>query len=132
MVSSHMSDEKVLANLSYFTEWGGRSWENLFKYALRDLGDLNGKTVLEIGPRFGKMSACFALLGAQVVGVETDAAALRQAEAEVKQWDMLANVAFFNYDGDLDHCDALSGSEFDLIFTKSVLVLLGNTFSEFL
>src|SRR5437870_2442254 len=59
-----MMKEEVLANLGYFMEWGGRSWENLCRHALQNLGDLRGKTVLEIGPRFGKMSACFALLGA--------------------------------------------------------------------
>src|SRR6266542_1001308 len=85
-------NEDVLANLSYFTEWGWRSWENLCRYAIQNLGDLHGKTVLEIGPRFGKMSACFALLGARVVGIETNAAALKQAEEEVKRWGVQANV----------------------------------------
>ncbi len=132
MASSHMSDEKALANLSYFTEWGGHSWETLCRYALRNLGDLNGKTVLEIGPRFGKMSACFALLGAQVVGIETNSAVLKHAEEEAKQWGVHSSVSFFHYDGDLEHCEALNGSDFDIIFTKSVLVLMGSTFFDFL
>src|SRR5919109_3477920 len=81
-----MKSEDVLRNLAYFTEWGGRSWEKLCHCAIQNLGDLHGKTVLEIGPRFGKMASCFALLGAEVVAVEINAAALKQAEEEVKQW----------------------------------------------
>ena len=127
-----MKKEDVLANLSYFTEWGGRSWRNLCRYAIQNLGDLQGKRVLEIGPNSGKMSACFALLGAQVVGIEINAAALKQAEEEVKRWGVDANVSFFHYDGDLDQCDALRESQFDLIFTKGVLVLLGSTLSNYL
>jgi len=111
---------------------GGRSWEYLLRYAIQNLSDLHGKTVLEVGPRFGKMSSCFALLGAQVVGIETNAASLKQAEEEVKQWDIDSSVSFFHYDGNLDHCNALNQLEFDLIFTKSVLVLLGSNLSEYL
>jgi protein-L-isoaspartate O-methyltransferase len=127
-----MNKQDVLANLSYFTEWGGRAWEELCRYGIQQLGNLHGKTVLEIGPRFGKMSACFALLGAQVVGIETNAAALKQAEQEAKRWGVHTNVSFIHYDGNLDHCDALTGSEFDIIFTKSVLVLLGSAFPAYL
>jgi len=128
-----MKKEDVLANLGYFTEWGGGgSWENLLRYAIQNLGDLHGKTVLEVGPRFGKMSSCFALLGAHVVGIDTNAAYLKQAEEEGKRWDIQSSVSFFYYDGNLDHCNTLNQLEFDLIFTKSVLVLLGNPLSEFL
>jgi hypothetical protein len=80
-----MKKEDVLANLSYFTERGGRSWRNLCRYAIQNMGDLHGKTILEIGPRFGKMSVCFVLLGARVAGVETNAMALEQAKEEVKR-----------------------------------------------
>ncbi len=121
-----MKTENVLTNLSYFVEWGGHSWEKLCRYAIQNLGDLQGKTVLEVGPRFGKMSACFALLGAEVVGVETDETALKRAEEEVKRWGVHTHVSFLHYDGDLGHCAELSQSRFDFIFTKSVLVLLGS------
>jgi 2-polyprenyl-3-methyl-5-hydroxy-6-metoxy-1,4-benzoquinol methylase len=138
-MTSNLSDQvmgnmrkEIMANLGYFTEWGGRPWENLVRYALQDVGDLHGKRVLEIGPRFGKMSICFALLGAQVVGIETDAAALKRAEQEVKQWNVQANISFFHYDGNIDHCCDLNGSVFDVLFTKSVLVTLRSNLSEFL
>lgn len=124
--------QKALANLDYFTEWGGRGWKNLCRHAIHHLGNLQGKTVLEIGPRFGKMSTLFALLGARVVGVETNANALPVAENEVKRWNVHERVSFFHYNGDLDSCPAIGKMEFDIIFTKSVLVLLGNQFAEFL
>jgi len=119
-------------NLGYFTEWGGHAWKNLCHHALLAIGDLHGKTVLEIGPRFGKMSTCFALLGAKVVAVETDAAALEQAEKEIRRWGVEPNVSFFHYDGELDHCHALNQLEFDVVFAKSVLVLLGDSLLGYL
>ena len=124
--------EEVLANLSYFMEWGGRSWEKLCRYALHNLGDLQGKTILEVGPRFGKMAVCFALLGARVVGIETSARAVKRAEEEAKRWGVQAQVSVVLYDGDPDHCEALNDSVFDLIFTKSVLVLLGGSLADYL
>jgi len=123
----------VLGNLAYFTEWGGRPWQTLCRHALERLGDLDGKTVLEVGPRFGRMSACFALLGARVVGVDTDADALEQARGEVRKWGVESKVTFAHYDGDLDRCSATDGSShFDIVFTKSVLVKMGDSLPAFL
>lgn len=122
--------ENVLDNLSYFMEWGGSPWENLCRHALKYLGDLRGKSILEVGPRFGKMSAMFALLGANVVGIETSAEALKIAKTEVKRWGVEENVFFAHYNGDLESCDALKEKQFDVIFSKSVLVVSGTTFSE--
>lgn len=124
--------EKILANLDYFTEWGGSGWKNLCRHTILHLGNLQGKTVLEVGPRFGKMATLFAILGAQVVGVETNAESLPIAENEVKKWKVQKRVSFIHYNGDLDSCATLGKMQFDIIFTKSVLVLLGSKFSEFL
>ena len=126
-----MKKTEVLANLSYFSEWGGLGWERLCLYALQNMGDLDGKTILEIGPNSGRMSACFALLGAQIVGVETNASALKQAQEEIKQWGVQARVSFHHYDGDLDHCEVVNESKFDFIFTKSVLVALETHLLDF-
>lgn len=130
--SRDLTTSGVLSNIGYFTEWGGYSWRKLCRHALLALGDLHGKTVLEIGPRFGKMSCCFALLGAKVIGVETNAAALMQAEKEIRKWGVEAKVTLLYYDGDLDHCVALKQLEFDLVFTKSVLVCVGDSLSDYL
>jgi protein-L-isoaspartate O-methyltransferase len=113
-----MEKDDVLANLGYFTEWGGHRWEYLCRYAIQSVGDLRGKTVLEIGPRYGKMSACFALLGARVVGIETSASVLQEAEKEIKRWGVDANVSFIHYDGNIAHCNILMDSEFDFISPK--------------
>jgi SAM-dependent methyltransferase len=78
------------------------------------------------------MSACFALLGAQAVGIDTDAEALKKAEREAQKWGVQSRVSFFHYDGDLDHCHALDNFEFDVVFTKSVLVLLGSCLPDHL
>ena len=128
----NMEKDEVLANLSYFTQWGGGAWVNLCREAIQSLGDLNEKTLLEVGPRHGRMSVCFSLLGAKVMGIETDAAELKEAEAEARRWHVEQNVSFLHYDGDLDHCEALRGLAFDAIFTKSVLVTLGNNLFDYL
>jgi SAM-dependent methyltransferase len=41
-------------------------------------------------------------------------------------------VSLVHYDGDLSHCALLSSQQFDLIFSKSVLVLLGDALPRFL
>lgn len=122
--------EEVLDNLSYFMEWGGSSWEGLCRHAIKNLGDLGGKAILEVGPRYGKMSAMFALLGANVVGIETSARSLKIAETEVKRWGVEADVSFLHYNGDLENCSTLNEKKFDIIFSKSVLVVSGKNFSE--
>jgi SAM-dependent methyltransferase len=119
-------------SLSYFMEWGGGRWEHLFRSALQEIGDLHGKRVLEIGPRFGKLSCYFALLGANVTGVETNATALKVAENEARRWGVQASVSFVHYDGDLENCQQLVGEQFDIIFSKSVLVLLGDALVSYL
>src|SRR5262249_27654698 len=97
-----MGKDAVLANLNYFTQWGGRAWASLCRHAIQYLGDLDGKILLEIGPHYGRMSVCFALLGAKAIGIETNAASLKEAEAEARRWRVEANVSFLHYDGDLD------------------------------
>jgi len=127
-----MDRTDVLAKLDYFMEWGGRSWRDLCRYALSQVGNLQGKEVLEIGPRFGKLSVMFALLGAKVVGLETSPKYLKVAEQEIRKWEVQQNVELLTYNGDLDSCTTIQGRKFDIIFTKSVLVLLGDNFSEYL
>ncbi len=127
-----MTRSEVLAKLDYFMEWGGNSWVSLCRYALSQVGDLNGKNVLEIGPRYGKISVMFALLGAKVVGIETNSKDLKVAEEEIMKWGVRENVELVHYDGDLCGCAAIQGRQFDIIFSKSVLVLLGDKFSDYL
>lgn len=110
-------------DLSYFLEWGGKGWENLFRFALDDFiwNDLNGKNVLEIGPRYGKISTLFALYGANVTGAEINPEFIPIANNEAKKWNVEHKVNFIDYKGDLNN---LPDNEYDLVFTKSVLVLI--------
>ncbi len=119
-----MEESKApLDNLRYFVEWGGRNWEMLLRHALSNGvgGDLRGKRVLEIGFRSGKMSSLFALMGADVVGLEVRPKPTRKARKEAETWGVGDHTLFVRYDGNLD---AIRDESFDLIFTKSVLVVL--------
>lgn len=111
-----------LAHLDYFTEWGGRSWERLVRIGLVDYlgGNLEGKRVLEIGARYGKMSCLFGLLGAHVTGVDIHQEHIEAARAEARQLGVDSRVEFFKTEGNLE---GISGA-FDIVFTKSVLVLV--------
>jgi ubiquinone/menaquinone biosynthesis C-methylase UbiE len=113
----------VLANLRYFTEWGARGWRKLVAHALHQfLGtDLQGQKILEVGSRYGKMSCLFALLGAEVVGVDINRKILATAREEACRWGVQERVQFVGYDGDLD---VFPDEQFDAVFTKSVLVLV--------
>ena len=122
--SSEHSYKSPLDNLSYFVEWGPNGWERLTRYALRNFvgeKNLSGKKVLEIGCRYGKMTSLFALLGAKVTGLDTNNESLKLAKDEAKKWNVADRVEFISYDGDLD---VIPDESFDLIFTKSVLVVI--------
>ena len=127
-----ISREDLLQNISKFTDWGGQSWAHLTRYALSKVGSLESKQVLEIGSRFGKMSGLFALLGAQVTALETDASAIPLAQKLADDWGVSSRISYLHYDGDLSHCAALKGRQFDIIFSKSVLVLLCDGLPRFL
>jgi len=117
-------ETNLLKDITSFSEWGGQAWASLLEHALSKFGALQGKRVLELGFRSGKMTCLFALLGAEVTGIETDAAAVPAASAEVARLGVGAKVSLVHYDGDLAHCMALENRQFDLVFSKSVLVLL--------
>ncbi len=67
------------------------------------------------------MSCFFALLGAQVRGVDIDEAALEKAEVEAKRWKVEDRLIFQGYGGDPGE---ISGEDYDFVFTKSVLVVV--------
>jgi 2-polyprenyl-3-methyl-5-hydroxy-6-metoxy-1,4-benzoquinol methylase len=80
---------------------------------------MNGKEVLEIGFRKGKMSVLFALLGATVTGVDIKEQYVAQAQAEAQKFGVSDRAKFLSYDGNLD---IFPDCGFDIIFTKSVLI----------
>jgi SAM-dependent methyltransferase len=106
-------------DLGYFTEWGGKSWVNLVEQSLSYMGDIQGKRVLDIGCRYGKISALLSLMGADVTGVDIHKEHIEIAEQEARKWGV--NPRFILYEGSLD---IFPDNHFDIIFTKSVLVVI--------
>jgi SAM-dependent methyltransferase len=78
------------------------------------------------------MTTLFALLGANVTGVETSTSAVRRAQVEIHSRPIRSKVILTHYDGKLSHCAALNNQQFDIVFSKSVLVAVGNALPQFL
>lgn len=120
-------DDSIIAsplkNTSYFIEWGGKKWERLLSYAIREFvgTDLAGQHILDIGTRYGKIASLFALLGGTVTGIDIREDCLTVAEAEARKWRVSERTHFIAYDGELD---IFPDETFDLVFTKSVLVIV--------
>lgn len=109
-------------SLDQFVGWGGRSVIELTKIAFELLGtDLTGLRVLDIGFGHGQMSCLFALLGAQVVAVDTHDVTLIEAREQAKRWGIGERIEFTVYPGDPAEIRDL---QFDIAFAKSVLLLI--------
>jgi SAM-dependent methyltransferase len=124
--------QHLLEHISEFTEWGGKTWAALCRRGFYSIGSLENKKVLEIGFRFGKMTSFCALLGAQVTALETDASVIPKAQAVINGHGVSSKVSLCHYDGNLSHCESLNGKQFDVIFSKSVLVLMGAALPKYL
>lgn len=107
-------------DLDFYVEWGGAAWKRLTAQALGWMGDLTGCRVLDLGTRSGRMSCLFAELGATVRGLDVSATAFAEAEALANELGVADRVMFETYSGDLHQ---LPSRSFDIVFTKSVLVL---------
>jgi SAM-dependent methyltransferase len=124
MITTTTNLSSPLNNLGYFVEWGAKPWEKFTHYALSKcigINNLIGKDVLEIGSRYGKMATLFALLGANVTGIDLYDEFLRTARDEAAKHNVSDRTKFIKYDGDLD---LFADESFDIIFTKSVLVVV--------
>lgn len=115
--------EQPLQHLDYFIEWGAKTWQHLLTHAIeRFLGvSLQDQQVLDIGTRYGKMACLFTLLGAKVIGLDVNKKALSIAQEEARKWNIADRVAFIHGKGDLSN---LNDNSFDVIFSKSVLVVV--------
>jgi ubiquinone/menaquinone biosynthesis C-methylase UbiE len=130
-MSQHIAVKKPDANiaiqplesLDYFVEWGGKAWENLVAYAISEFVGtyLEGQHILDLGTRSGKMACLFALLGGTVTGIDIQQDYLLIAQAEAQKWAVSERTNFIAYDGNLD---MFPDQTFDLVFTKSVLVVV--------
>ena len=103
-------------DIDYFVEWRQFLWRRPTLDALKFLGDLTGKRVLEIGGRSGRMTSLFAMLGANVTMLQRGG--VEMAAAEVEKRGLGDRVRLFETDGGFD---PITGEKFDVIFTKSVL-----------
>lgn len=113
--------EAALARLDYCLEWRAWLWRKAAINLLVPFEQFRGKRVLEVGARFGKMSCLFASAGATVTGMDVAADAIEKAKLEAARWGVEDRVRFAAYDGDGRN---LPAGPFDVIFSKSVLVLI--------
>ena len=89
-------------------------WSRPVADALRSLGELRGRRVLEIGGCTGHMTSLFAMLGAEVTML--DMVDTSQAEAECEKWGVTDRVRLLRTDGGFD---VIAGEQFDVAFTKT-------------
>lgn len=106
-------------DLETHVEWGGRTWVEQVRRGLDWLGPLDGLRILEVGAREGGMSVLLGRMGAEVVGIDLDERWLSVARDRARAAGLEERVRFELRSG--DPADLPSG--FDVVFTKSVLVL---------
>lgn len=117
--------------LPYFVEWGRPAWANMTRQMLEEEVGLDwfaGKTVMDLGSRYGKMGTLFGLLGANVVGLDYNPEFQTLAEEEAKRFGVEDNVEFFTIDA--TEFFVTTGRKFDMIFTKSVLTIIPTPLDE--
>ena len=103
-------------SLDYYLEWKPRFWEAPFLFGLSRVGpDFEGKKVLEIGCRRGRMCSWFAQRGAWVVGGDIS---LAVAESRGRGRPVFCLVRFRG-----ERLPFKDGS-FDIVFTKAVFTVL--------
>jgi SAM-dependent methyltransferase len=110
-----------MLDLDYFVQWHTWLWKPAVRFVLGDLRRFAGRKVLELGCRDGKMVSLFALLGANVTGLELPGQSLRAAELEARKWKVEDRVQLRHYSGDLS---VLPENAYDYVFSKSVLVVV--------
>lgn len=116
-----LDSKRALERLDYCLEWRPWIWRKPSARLLCPFERFRGKRVLEIGARFGKMSCLMASCGATVTGVDIAAKSIGIAESEAAKWGVQDRVRFVAYDGNGRN---LPEGPFDIVFSKSVLVLI--------
>ncbi|MEX2206959.1 MAG: class I SAM-dependent methyltransferase [Myxococcota bacterium] len=102
-------------------QWHAPIWEPLIRKGLDASGDLAGKRVLEVGCGDGGLACLLASCGAQVFATDLSQARLRAGRALSEQMGLASRVHFFR--GNARELP-LGRGRFDLVLTRSVLVLL--------
>lgn len=100
-------------------EWGGDTWLAQVERGLAWLGPVSGLRIMDLGTRFGGMAVHLARAGATVVGVDVDSEAIEVASQHASSAGVDHRVSFEVRSGAPDDLP----QDFDVVFTKSVLVL---------
>ena len=102
-------------------QWHAPIWDPLIRKGLDGAGDLEGKRVLEVGCGDGGLACLLAACGAEVFATDLSQTRLRAGKALAEQMGLSSRVHFFRGNA----CQLpLGPGRFDLILTRSVLVLL--------
>ena len=86
------------------------------KYALETMGDIEGKSILDLGCGAGESSVYFALKGARVTAVDVSKEMLHVATELAKQWDVTIDTRLMIAE-DMD----LPSDSFDYVYGNGVL-----------
>jgi 2-polyprenyl-3-methyl-5-hydroxy-6-metoxy-1,4-benzoquinol methylase len=92
--------------------------ERTSRDAFEFIGPVTGQKVLELGFHDGQIACAFASLGAHVTGLEVFSRHVRAAQKRAEILAVSKQTDFRTYDGNV----ATVSGEFDVVFTKSVLV----------
>jgi ubiquinone/menaquinone biosynthesis C-methylase UbiE len=102
--------------------WRTWLWERPVAFVLGDRERLRGKRILDLGCGQGRMTCFFASAGAQADGVDMASEKLAAARAEARRLGLADRANFRTCQPDLSD---LPAGEYDFVFTKSVLVMMG-------
>jgi ubiquinone/menaquinone biosynthesis C-methylase UbiE len=97
---------------------GSPRWGQAVQFALKNLDSVEGQTILDLGCGNGIISVFLALHGAKIIGIDIDAAALREAHERAAHFDREGACTFLVGAG-----EAMSvGTEtVDIVFSRSTL-----------
>jgi 2-polyprenyl-3-methyl-5-hydroxy-6-metoxy-1,4-benzoquinol methylase len=113
---------KDIFDLDYALEWRQNLWRPTVRWLLGDVRRFEGMRVLELGCRRGRMTCYFASLGAYCDGADVDSRPLEVAREEADRWNVAERTNFIHVSPDLSE---LAAEKYDFIFTKSVLIMMG-------
>jgi ubiquinone/menaquinone biosynthesis C-methylase UbiE len=114
-----LSQPPMRLSLYRCVDWRQWLWYLPTKWAIGNPGRFRGKSVLEIGPGTGLMACYFASLGANVTAADCASRRLDQTTENALRLGLQVRCLLFS--GDYNELP----SGFDIVFTKSALVMTG-------
>jgi SAM-dependent methyltransferase len=120
--ASAPAEQTSALDLRECIEWRSWLWTKPVAWVLDDRSRFRGKRLLDLGCRYGRMTCYFASLGALVDGVDIAEGSLQKARELAGELGLAKQVNFWRYSG---NALELPHGEYDFVFTKSVLVVMG-------